>query len=321
MVTPVARGLVRAGFAGVLGLSACSSPPPRTPVDTSGKVTSVQLSAFEVRDDQVDRFEHCPPAGDIGQDWIPPIPEWHPPAVSTSAAVPESAVGTGTGAVGTGVDPSGAQPSGEASPEVSLASQAALTTRAVEGTHNALRRCYHQGLLYDPTQDGHVGLVLRVDRTGHVASVESWGACDITPSAIACMRDAAKQLRLPAPADGPSTVVVPAVFTQARPRVGSDRDGYAAGAYVSIESMRPRLHACLEAAHRSGGEVSASAVMTVDIDAAGHGVHVAVEQWKGAQGLLGCAAEVVRDATFPRPPAGKGRVVVPVVFNPRAGTL
>jgi hypothetical protein len=313
MVTPVAEGLARAAIAGLLGLSACGSAPPRAPVDKSGKVTSVELSAFEVRDDQVDRFEHCPPAGDIGQDWIPPIPEWHPPAVSTSAAVPESAVGTG-------VDPSGAQPAGEAAPAIPLASQATLTTSAVNGTHAALRRCYHQGLLYDPTQDGHVGLVLRVDRTGHVASVETWGACDITPSAIACMRDEAARVRLPPPADGPSTVVVPAVFTEARPRVKGNNDGYAAAAYVAIESMRPRLHACLDAAHRAGGDVTASAVMTVDVDGAGHGIHIGVDQWKGAQGLLGCAAEVVRDAPFPRPPAGHGRVVVPVVFNPRAGT-
>ncbi len=311
MGTPVPRRLVRAGIAGLLGLSACGSPPPRAPVDKSGKVTSVELSAFELRDDQVDRFEHCPPAGDIGQDWIPPIPDWHPPAVSTSAAVPESAVG---------VEPSGAQPAGEGAPAQPLASQATLTADAVNGTHNPLRRCYHQGLLYDPTQDGHVGLVLRVDRTGHVASVETWGACDITPSAIACMRDEAAQVRLPPPADGPSTVVVPAVFTQARQRVTGSNDGFAAAAYVAIESMRPRLHACLDAAHRSGSDVSASAVMTVDLDGAGHGVHIGVDQWKGEHGLLGCAAEVVRDAPFPRPPAGQGRVVVPIVFNPRAGT-
>jgi len=310
MVTPVPRRLVRAGIAGLLGLSACGSAPPRAPADKSGKVTSVELSAFELRDDQVDRFEHCPPAGDIGQDWIPPIPDWHPPAVSTSAAVPESAVG----------EPSGSQPAGEGAPAQPLASQATLTADAVNGTHNALRRCYHQGLLYDPTQDGHVGLVLRVDRTGHVASVETWGACDITPSAIACMRDEAAQVRLPPPADGPSTVVVPAVFTQARQRVTGSNDGFAAAAYVTIESMRPRLHACLEAAHRSGSDVSASAVMTVDLDAAGHGVHIGVDQWKGEHGLLGCAAEVVRDAPFPKPPAGQGRVVVPIVFNPRAGT-
>jgi hypothetical protein len=54
--------------------------------------TVVELKAFEVRDDQIDRFEHCPPAGEIGQGWFSPLPEWHPPAASASSAVPESAI-------------------------------------------------------------------------------------------------------------------------------------------------------------------------------------------------------------------------------------
>ena len=56
------------------------------------RVTGVELAALEIRHDQVDRFEHCPPAGEIGQDWLPAMPEWHPPAANASAAVPESAV-------------------------------------------------------------------------------------------------------------------------------------------------------------------------------------------------------------------------------------
>jgi hypothetical protein len=297
-----------------LGLSSCGSAPPRGPVDKSTKITAVSLAAFEVRDDLVDRFEHCPPAGEIGQDWLPPIPEWHPPSASNSAAVPESAVDPNAPAR----TPS---PSGdEFSAPMNPASLAELTTDAVTMTHASFRRCYHQGLLYDPTQDGHVGVVLHVDRAGHVASVESWGACDITPEAIVCMRDEAAHLRLPPPADGAATVVVPAVFTNGEPHVKGANDAYAAGAYVAVESMRPRLHACLDAAHRAGTGVSATALLTVDIDGEGKGVHIAVDQWKGAQGLLGCAAEVVRDAPFPKPPAGQGKVMVPLVFNPRPGT-
>ena len=34
--------------------------------------------------------------------------------------------------------------------------------------------------------------------------------------------------------------------------------------------------------------------MTVDVDAQGHGVHIAVDQWKGGHELLGCAAEAVQ---------------------------
>jgi hypothetical protein len=299
--------------AGIAVCTACGSAPPKAPVDKAGKITTVELAAFEVRDDNVDRFEHCPPAGEIGQDWIPPIPEWHPPAATASAAVPESAV-DGAASVQPG------SPTADEQAAPTPASLATLTRDAVNATHAAFRRCYHQGLLYDPTQDGRVGVVLRIDRSGHVASVETWGACDLTPDALACMRDEAAHLRLAPPADGSATVTVPAVFTDGRPRIHASNDAYAAASYVAIESMRPRLHTCLDAAKRSGEGVTASALFTVDIDAKGKGVHVAVDQWKGTQGLLACAAEVVRDAPFTAPPAGQGRVVVPVVFNPRPGT-
>jgi hypothetical protein len=310
------RAAVSSGMPGILGilaslpLGACGSAPPPTPVNRTVNITAVELHAFELRDDQVDRFEHCPPAGDIGQDWMPPIPEWHPPSAAADAAVPESAVGSTSVSGDATATPTALPPAG----------RAALTTQAETAARTPFKRCYHQGLFYDPTQDGHVGVVLHVDRTGHVVSVETWGACDLTPAAIACMRDEAGLLRLPPSADGPVTIVVPAVFTQAVPHVRSANDGYAAASYVALESMRPRLHACLDAAHRAGTGVTASALLTVDVDATGHGVHIAVDQWKGAQDLLGCAAEVVRDAPYPKPPAGQGRVVVPIVFNPRPGT-
>jgi hypothetical protein len=304
---------VTVAIAGVIACSACGSAPPKAPADKTGKVTAVELAAFEVRDDNVDRFEHCPPAGEIGQDWIPPVPEWHPPSASASAAVPESAV---DGAA----SPQAGAPTVEDQTAPVPASIATLTRDAVNATHTAFRRCYHQGLLYDPTQDGHVGVVLHVDRAGHIASVETWGACDLTPDAIACMRDEAAHLRLAPPADGSATVTVPAVFTNGRPRIHANNDAYAAAAYVAIETMRPRLHACLDAAKRSGEGVTASAVFAIDVDAQGKGVHVAVDQWKGTQGLLACAAEVVRDAPYPKPTAAQGRVVVPIVFNPRPGT-
>lgn len=310
-----ARRFVPAAFtAAAVTLVACGgSPPPKAPIDKSLKVTSVELAAFEVRDSNVDRFEHCPPAGEIGQDWIPPIPEWHPPAASASAAVPESAV-DGAALVQPG------SPTVDDQAPIPPASLATLTRDAVNATHAAFRRCYHEGLLYDPTQDGHVGVVLHVDRSGQVASVETWGACDLTPDAIICMRDEAAHLRLPPPADGSATVTVPAVFTDGEPHVHANNDAYAAAAYVAIETMRPRLHVCLDTAKRAGSGVTATAIFTIDIDAQGKGVHVSVDQWKGAQGLLACAAEVVRDAPFTKPPAGEGRVVVPIVFNPRPGT-
>jgi hypothetical protein len=306
-----------AGAVGLVGIVtvavACGSAPPKAPLDKRGKVTTVHLAAFEVRDDQIDRFEHCPPAGEIGQDWLPPLPEWHPPAASASAAVPEDAVVVS--------DPNAvAQSSDDAVAAPAPANQAQLTEQAGTQSRTALRHCYNRGLIIDPTQDGHVGLVLHVDRVGHVVSVETWGACDLAPDALVCMRDVAMHVRLPPPVAGFATVTVPAVFTQDRPRERAQNDAYAAAAYVAVETVRPRLHACEEAAKRAGENVFASAVLTTDVDAKGHGVHIAVDQWKGGHELLACSAEVIRDAPFPPPPAGTGKIVVPIVFNPRPGT-
>jgi hypothetical protein len=273
----------------------------------------VQLTTFEVRDDGLDRFEHCPPPGEIGQDWVPPIPEWHPPSASASAAVPESAVAASGG-------DSSSSPPVDGIEEPAPAPLGVLNDEAANQTRAPFRSCYHRGLLFDPTQDGHVALVLRVDRAGKVASVETWGACDLSREALVCMRDEAKHVKLHPPQGGSATLTIPAVFTNGAPRTRQPNDGYAAAAYVALESMRPRLHACEQTAKFAHTGVFASAVMTVDIDGKGRGVHVGVDQWKGGHELLACAAEVVRDAPYPAPPAGRGRVIVPIVFNPRPGT-
>jgi hypothetical protein len=306
----------------VVAMATGCDEPPRAPAAHVG-VTAVELKAFEVRDDQIDRFEHCPPAGEIGQDWVPPLPDWHPPASSAASAVPEShaeAPGSGAGdATGTGGDPSAPPPS-EAADEAAPASIAVLTDEAASQTRAAFRRCYHHGLLYDPTQDGHVAVVLRVDGAGKVASVETWGACDLSPEALVCMRDEARHVKLRPPVGGSATVTVPAVFTRGEEKQSSTRDTYAASAYVAIEATRPRLHHCEETARFAHAGVFASALFSIDVDERGKGVHVAVDQWKGGHELLACAAEVLRDAPFATPPAGRGRVIVPVVFNPRPGT-
>ena len=305
------RGLSLLVPAVVLLLAACAEPP-KAPPSRAG-LTAVQLTSFEVRDDQVDRFEHCPPAGEIGQDWVPPIPAWNPPAASASAAVPESAVAASGGDVSQ-------PPSGDVPDESAPASLAILTDEASNQTRDLFRRCYHHGLLFDPTQDGHVAVVLRVDRTGKVASVETWGACDLAPEALVCMRDEAKHVTLRPPQGGSATVTVPAVFTTGSEKHGSTKDAYAASAYVAIEAMRPRLHTCEQTAKYAQTGVFASALFSIDVDAKGKGVHVAVDQWKGGHELLACAAEVLRDAPFAPPPAGQGKVIVPVTFNPRPGT-
>jgi hypothetical protein len=302
---------MRTGSVLLLSMMACAAgdrtaaPPPRV----SG--TGVELATLEIRDDSVDRFEHCPPPGEIGQEWLPPIPEWHAPAVPASAeALARGSSGGVTDAMADTGSPDAAAP----------ASQQELTDEAINATRVAFRSCYHQGLRADPTQDGHAAFVLRLDRTGRVAAVETWGACDLATEALVCMRDEASHVRMRPPAAGAATVTIPAVFTSGIEHEQPHNAGYAAAAYVAIESMRPRLHACLLAAKRAGESPFASGTMTIDTDSDGHGQHLAIRSWKGSQGLLSCAAEALRDAPFASPPSGKGKVVVPVVFNPRAGT-
>ncbi len=192
-----------------------------------------------------------------------------------------------------------------------------LVDQAERESHAAFRHCYHLGLRYDDTQDGRVGVVLRVGATGKVESVETWGACDIAPEAIACMRDHARHMTLRPPLAGHETVVIPGVFTEGKARPRATNDAYTAAAYVSVETMRPQLHQCEDTAKREHALRSARATMTIDVDASGRASHVSIDDWKGSQPLLACAADVLREARYPPAPAGKGRIIAPIAFNPK----
>ncbi len=309
---PRSPALLPLGGLALVLASCASAPRPAAPPDARGRVTGVQLATLEIRNDQIDRFAYCPPAGEIGQAWIPPVPEWHPPAASASAAVPESAVESSgvTDAQSPIVEP-------ESAPTTSLA---LLIDQAATATRSTFRRCYHRGLFVDPTQDGHVAVVLRVDRSGNVAQVETWGACDLAPETLSCLREEAAHLKLSPPDGGSATVTVPVVFTSGSERRRGTNDGYAAAAYVAVEAMRPRLHGCADEARRAGDSVFAKATMKVEIDAKGRAVTVRLDSWAGGREIVTCAAEALRTATFPPPPAGRGVVIVPIAFNPRPGS-
>jgi hypothetical protein len=172
-------------------------------------------------------------------------------------------------------------------------------------------------LRFDPTQDGHVAIVLRVGASGKVEAVESWGGCDLAPESIACMRDEARDLVLRPPAAGYATVVVPGVFTEGKPRHRAQSDAYTAAAYVAVEAERPRLHGCLKAASRDRASMYAFAKMTIEVDGEGRASHVSVDGWKGSQPLLACAAEALNEAKYPPAKSGHGHIVLPIVYNRR----
>ena len=319
MVRPMVRGLGARAAPRRLLLVACASPP-RPVADRRVPTTVVELAAFEVRDDGIDRFEHCPPPGEIGQGWSPPIPEWHPPSASASAAVPESAL-----------DAAGASPTPAAPGDAHRAADRRELVVAADrrGRGRDARRasvsCYHQGLMYDPTQDGHVGVVLRVDRAGHVAAVETWGACDLTPEALVCMRDEAAHLHLPPPESAARRRVDGAGGLHERRRTAPSRPARerrlrGGERTSSVEAMRPRLHACLGASRREGTGVVASALMSVDVDAEGQGRAHRGRPVEGLPRAAGLRGRGDPRRALPPPPAGKGKVIVPVVFNPSPGT-
>jgi len=252
-----------------------------------------------VNGDGIDRFASCPPPGEIGQDWYPPVPDWTPPPDAKR-------------------DDNGGTPLTKSTEMLGRTP----TERAVEDTRSAFRSCYHRGLVADPTQFGHVAIVLRVGPSGRVLKTESYGACSLQHDVIACMQDYGKSIRFDPPAGGKDTIVIPVVF---EPRSGPDvdtshNDAYTAQAYVTLESMRPALHACEARARSEGKDVEAWGVYDMKID--GHGVITSanIDPYHGDQDLLACAAEVLQRMRLPPPDGGQGKLLARVTFNPRAGT-
>lgn len=281
--------------------------------------TSVEVAEFDVSENGIDRFLNCPPPGELGQDWIPPLPPWSAPASTVggdaakdmvASPLPDIAGNAGAGApndVPADVTMHGSTP----------------TEKAIADTRDSFRACYNHGLVYDPTQDGHVAIVLRVGRDGRVASVESWGACEIATQSIECMRDAAKKLRFRPPAGGSDTVTIPAVFTSSgavRRTSPRPNDVYAASAYIAVEGVRQEFHGCERSARQSGAAVSATATFELELDEKGKVLHANIDPWTGDKNLLGCAATAFGAMTFTPPPGGHGNVLVRIAFNPRAGS-
>ena len=303
---------------------ACASVEPRptqTPIEERrSDVTSVEIAEFEVSEFGADRFTSCPPPGELGQRWIPDIPAWK---MSAAAATPDAqpkTPRTDGGPASFGFKEGDVPPPGNNGPTVQGRNDRA--EHVIEASRQAFRHCYNRGKLYDPTQDGHVAIVVRIAKDGHVAKSEAYGACDLSSDVIRCMMETASELRFDEPLPGEETVTVPVVFhptggSRAAPKANGV---YTAEAYLAVESGRPAFHACEERARRGGKSVVASATFALDLDEKGAIVSAHIDPWSGDQELLKCAAEAMDHVRFPAPPAGRGRVLVRLAFNPRPGT-
>jgi hypothetical protein len=278
------------------------SPPQcmKTAADEPKKAIIAEVSDLDIHFDGIDRFASCPPAGEIGQAWIPPLPEWTPSASKSDDAGLPAPINV------TSPDESGRTP----------------TERAIEDTRSSFRACYHRGLVLDPTQHGHVAIVARVGPDGRVQKVESYAACEIVKETITCMQDAARALRFAPPKGGSDTIVLPAVFSARDGMSGrvTAVDNYTESAYLAVEEMRPELHQCLDDARREGRGYEAWAHFDVTLDSIGHVDGINVDPFGGDQDLLQCAASVVNKLHFPAPGVEHGHVIVRVRFNPRLGS-
>ncbi len=293
LLLPVAFAACAIGCAAGCG-GASATPAEPSDVD---RPMNAEVAELEISSSNVDRFAWCPPPGELGQGWIPPLSPWTPPAAAKST----EPLSPGPG-YSRGVTP---------------------TERAIADTLPAFRSCYRHSLLKDATQDGHVAIVARVMADGRVAKVETYAGCDLSSQAIACMMDATQRLRFDPPAEGSATVVIPAVFA---PRSGhahhepSPNDVYTASAFLTVESARPALHACEEHARHAGKPVEAAGTFSLELDSRGKVTKQHVDPWKGDQELLTCAASVVEKLQFSPPAGGKGNLIARFIFNPRAGS-
>lgn len=282
-------------------LFACGSREGEGATDPSKLAPpAAELPELEIRTSGLDRFLVCPPPGELGQHWIPPLPPWAPPPLAADA----------------GVAPVDAD-------FVARTKDRTLNEIAIEQTHRDLRSCYRQGLVRHPTQDGRIALVLRVGRDGRVARVESYSACELAPESIACMYGVVQKLRFPPPAPGEETVVIPATFTSrdgVRRTVPTTNDSYTAGAYVTLDGARPALHRCEEESRHQGRPAVATGTFTMNVARDGRVTKAHVEPWTGDHGMLLCAARALEALRFAEPATGGATVIARLNFNPRQGT-
>lgn len=271
-------------FAACFGtaLVACGGPAA-APDEGAEPLTSVDVGDFEVHLDGFDRFTVCPPIGALGEPWIPDI---HEEGATARAAWREPGV----------------------------------TDKAIQDTLVPFRSCYRRGLLHDPTQSGHVAIVLRVDAKGNVEKAETYGACELSRETLTCMTDVGKAMKFDPPGGGRDTVILPVSY---EPRSGravtmsTERSSYAAQVVRRLDAARPALHACERAELSAGRPLEGDGTYRLEIDGKGRVTKVNIDPWRGNQQLLGCGANALEKTMFAAPSSGRAVVFLRLAFDPR----
>lgn len=285
-----------------LAATSCASKDERPEVEAAHRPPpAAEIAELEIRGGPsgVDRFVVCPPPGELGQQWIPPLPPWAPPNAATGDA-------------GVVVDQDFIARTAGRSP----------TELAVEATHRDFRSCQRRTLTHGASPTGRVAIVLRVGPDGRVAKVEALAACEIDPDAIECMKTVAQRLRFPPPASGSDSITIPTVFTSregVRRTSTTTNDAYTASAYLTMEGAHDALHACEAQARSEGRALQATGTFTMNVAADGRVTKTYIDPYTGERTLLECAAHALDSLVFAPPPGGQGVVVARLNFNPRQG--
>ncbi len=293
-------------FVVALVTAACAAAPPPEPQAKLVKIEdhragsfAVDVAELEIRAVGVDRFVRCPPAAELGRAWYPePFPiDWLPPDPSKPARPPAE------------IEPS-YYPS-------SASDRRSPQERAVEDTHRAFRQCYRKGTVRG-SMEGHVAIVVRVGKDGRPIRVEEYAACALPAETIQCMKDMAARLRFDAPANGSGAITIPANFESRDGARGSSgpNAAYTVGAYVTIESARPLLHACDREIRVNLRPVEANASITLRVVSDGRVENANVDAWSGNKDMVACAAKALTTLRFDPPPGGVASISTKLSINP-----
>ena len=253
--------------------------------------------------DGVDRFTVCPPPGELGQPWIPPLPAWTRRRERRADAGAPAADRSGLHHAHEGPHATEIARRGDAS-RVPQLLPPRPRPRSDAGRSRRDRAARRRG---------------RTRRAGRgVRRVRA------RAESIACMNGVRAASALSAAAGGHRTrSSIPACSRHATAcsrTAPTHNDAYTAARVRRARSGAagaPRVRA--SSAQPEGRPVQASATFTLDVDATGRSRR-ARRSVDGRSGLLACAAQALEALAFAAAGGRRGDVIARLTFNPRQGT-
>jgi len=285
--------LVSASALACAVVACASSKPPDSAADA--RAVDLEVPALEIYASGIDRFSRCPPAGNLGQAWIP---------ASVTDAPHDSAVT-------------------EHAIEQTLKPFRSCYTK---GSLHHLAADGRAAIVVRVGPDGKKTSIENYATCGLPIEVVDCMVAEVSQLPVEPPSSGIRTVVIPA-------VFAPRNGYEAA--LGTAHDAYAAAAHVTLEDARPGFHACERAAGREpqvgvgggiggggasaskGGSVQAQGVFTLQVDAQGRVVNLQVEPWSGPNELKACVSAVVGKLVFPSAPEGGARILARIAFNPR----